>query len=81
MTSKPGITGIEPGPMTVPAMDRPSIAFAWFLDAMLVDWNDETVNPHPVLTCQVCGEGVCAIEDNDTLRVLLNTALAHSCQT
>lgn len=78
--TQPGITGIEPGQMAVPAMDRPSIAFAWFLDSVLVEdgYGDRE---NLLLTCQVCGENICAIDGGDTLRVLLNTALAHSCQT
>jgi hypothetical protein len=60
----------------VPAMDGPSVAFAWFLDSMRV----ETGEPQDLmLVCQLCGEDVCEVEDGDTLRVLLNTALQHTC--
>lgn len=74
-TSKPGITSIEPAGLSLPAMDRPSVAFAWFLDRMTVVFSGDEA----VLACGYCGDLICAIEDGDTLRVLLNTALAHTC--
>lgn len=69
---------IEPASMTLPAMDRPSVAFAWFLDSILVEdgYGDRE---NLLLSCQVCSESICAIDGGDTLRVLLNTALAHTC--
>lgn len=66
---------IEPG--TVPAMDRPSIAFARFLDNIVIETTDDM--HRPVMTCNLCGDGICLIDPGDTLRVLLNTALAHDC--
>lgn len=63
---------IEPHTMTVPRMDRPSVAFAWFLETMEVESG--------AMICTLCSEIVCAIEDSDNLRVLLNTALAHGCK-
>lgn len=63
------------GQIDVPAMDRPSVAFAWFLDSMVVEFFSDG----PGLTCNLCAESVCLIEEADTLRVLLNTALAHDC--
>lgn len=70
---------IEPASMTLPAMDRPSVAFAWFLDSMAVIEDTDESTTLPTLECSLCGDAVCAIEDGDTLRVLLNTALAHTC--
>ncbi len=72
---KPAL-GIEPSEMSVPAMDRPSVAFAWFLDSMTVSLDEDAL----ILFCTLCEGMVCAIEDGDTLRVLLNTALAHNCE-
>ena len=69
---------IEPHTMTVPKMDRPSIAFAWFLETMEIE--SETDSTTRVLVCLLCHEYVCEIDDGDTLRVLLNTALAHGCK-
>lgn len=70
------ITAIEPHTMTVPKMDRPSIAFAWFLETMVIDSDGVML----WLTCSLCGERFCVVEGGDTLRVLLNTALAHGCK-
>lgn len=75
--AKRGLTGIEPSEMSVPAMDRPSIAFAWFLDRMLIETTDD--DHRPMLVCELCGRGICLIDSGDNLRVLLNTALAHTC--
>lgn len=69
---------IEPVTMQVPTMDRPSIAFAWFLDRMLVemgDAGDESV----CLMCDVCSTLVLDLTPGVTLREALNTALAHGC--
>lgn len=71
-----GLVGIEPTALSLPAMDRVSVAFALTLDHMIVEWPEFG---HPTLTCSLCSEQVCAVEDGDTLRVLLNTALAHTC--
>jgi hypothetical protein len=61
-------------------MDRPSIMFAHILDAITVD-NDSSLGDNlPVLACQTCGTSLCDIEEGDTMRVLLNTALAHKCE-
>lgn len=72
---KTGLTGIEPAELSVPAMDRPSVAFALFLDNMRIERDD----PMEYVTCAVCSERVVEVEDSDTLRVLFNTVLAHSC--
>lgn len=67
-------------PVNVPAMDRPSVILAWFMDNIRFD-----VDPDPegvvTMECTVCGDSICEVEDGDTLRVLFNTALAHGCQT
>lgn len=68
-------TGIEPHRMSVPTMDRPSVTFAWMLDSMVVDGEPDGL----LLVCKACGDPVCAIDRDDTLRVLFNTALAHTC--
>lgn len=81
MARMAGITGIEPGQMTLPVMDRPSVAFAWFLDAMKIEATDDNEGSGLVLSCEMCANLVCFIEDGDDLRVLLNTALAHTCPT
>lgn len=65
--------------MTVPAMDRPSIAFAKFLDSIVIDEPVNEVKDYASMTCALCGAVICAVEPADTLRVLLNTALAHEC--
>lgn len=69
---------IEPATMTVPTMDRPSIAFAWFLDSIRVEKMDES-EEHLIIECTLCGESICEIKDGQSLRVILNTALAHGC--
>lgn len=72
---------LEPANMSVPAMDRPSVVLAWFMDNIIIeapplgDLNDTTM----YLTCKMCSERICEVEDGDTLRVLFNTALAHGC--
>ncbi len=79
-----GLVGIEPSLMSLPAMDRVSVGFALILDSMVIE-NEEDENGNRLnddalyLTCGVCGERLCEIEAGDTLRVLLNTALAHTC--
>lgn len=76
-------TSINPTEHNVPKMDRPSIAFAWFLDSMSIehveDENGHVMNDLLYITCNLCSEPVCEVDDGDTLRVLLNTALAHDC--
>lgn len=59
-----------------PKVHAPEIALAKFLETMVVDAyaNDDRL----VFTCVTCSEDVCEIEVGDTLRVLLNTALAHA---
>jgi hypothetical protein len=59
-------------------MDRPSVAFARFLDSAQVIEEVGTARVL-LLTCSLCSESICDIEEGDTLRVLLNTALAHDC--
>lgn len=73
---------INPTEANVPKMDRPSIAFAWFLDSMVIQAGDPERlidDDRLVRACSLCGESVCEIEATDNLRVLLNTALAHTC--
>jgi hypothetical protein len=79
---KVGLTSIEPAELHVPAMDRPSVAFALFLDNMRIETDEgvPTVDfDHTYITCQVCSERVVEVDDGDTLRVLFNTILAHTC--
>lgn len=74
-------TGIEPHRMTLPTMDRPSVTFAWMLDSVVIE--DMAAGdggpPELYLTCKECGDSICPVETGDTLRVLFNTALAHTC--
>lgn len=78
---KTGLTSIEPATLQVPAMDRPSVAFALFLDNMAIEFDDTELSDRSTayITCQVCTERVVEVEDGDTMRVLFNTILAHSC--
>lgn len=80
MTAKktPGIEGIEPARLSMPAMDRPSLAFGWFLDRMKIG-SDPGSTGGLIMWCDYCTESICDVEDGDNLRVLLNTALAHTC--
>ncbi len=75
---------LEPAEMSVPAMDRPSLVLAWFMDNIVVESEvladaGAGLVVEMYLTCKVCTERICEIEDGDTLRVLFNTALAHGC--
>ncbi len=75
-------TSINPTEHNVPKMDRPSIAFAWFLDSMSIESNNESGGfavEQLYLVCGLCAERICEIDDGDNLHVLLNTALAHDC--
>lgn len=65
--------------MSMPAMDRPSVMFAHLLDNIEVENDSSTGDFVPVLVCQSCAETICAIDNNDSMRTLLNTALAHQC--
>lgn len=59
-------------------MDRPSVAFALFLDSIVIG------QPEPDkldMLCTECEAPICLVEEGDDLRVLLNTALAHTCNT
>lgn len=71
-----GAPGIEPATMSVPAMDRPSVVLAWFLDGIRVEEHED--GP-PFFTCDSCSERLVQIENGDSLRVLFNTVLAHTC--
>jgi len=73
-----GLTSIEPTSMTLPAHDRVDVAFAWFLDRMEVQTGASEGDL--VLGCNYCGGTICTVEDGDTLRVLLHTALGHNCE-
>lgn len=59
-------------------MDTPSIALANFMDSIKIE---EEVRPvgSLVMVHTVCGESICDVEHDDTLRVLFNTALNHIC--
>lgn len=63
--------------MSTPAMDRPSIAFAKFLDSIVFEESGSADRLQ--MSCFECGAVICEAEPADTLRVLLNTALAHEC--
>ena len=72
------VEAMEPSKMAaVPKMDRVSVTFALMLDAFFIEVDDHEVDPY--LTCRECGERLCHVEHNDTMRVLFNTALSHSC--
>lgn len=71
------MTALEPAQMSVPAMDRPSLALAWFMDSIRFEFDGTQV----YLMCDMCHTAICEVEDLDTLRVMFNTALAHGCQT
>lgn len=73
--TEPVMIAIEPATMSVPTMDRPSIAFAWFLD------NIEVYNDGDVVEwlCTLCNKNIMDVTDGQSLRVVLNTALAHGC--
>lgn len=61
-------------------MDRPSVAFAKFLDSIVIESTDDNERQDSLLmSCSECGGTICFVDDGDTLRVLLNTALAHDC--
>lgn len=68
---------LEPAEMSVPAMDRPSVILAWFMDS--IRFSQDEYAEYCTLECTVCGDSICEVEDGDTLRVLFNTALAHGC--
>lgn len=74
---KTGLESVEPSKMSLPAMDRVSVTFALALDSFVIDTDDEGF--HTYLVCSHCTEVVCEVETTDTMRVLLNTALAHTC--
>lgn len=76
---KTALDGIETGPMTVPKMDRISVTFALALDSFRVEDKGCVGDVAQYLVCIHCTEELCLIEDGDTIRVLLNTALAHTC--
>lgn len=84
---KTGLVSIEPAELQVPTMDRPSIAFALFLDNMRIEKDSASPNDddggwsETYITCQVCSTRVVEVDEGDTLRVLFNTVLAHSCYT
>lgn len=77
---RPSNTAIEPAQMQVPTMDRPSLAFAWFLDSIVIEDKGCVGDSAPYLVCNLCSEELCLVEDGDNLRTLLNTALAHTCE-
>jgi hypothetical protein len=72
------VEAMEPSKMAaVPKMDRVSVTFALMLDSFVIEVDDHEVDPY--LTCNHCAERLCRVEGGDTMRVLFNTALAHSC--
>lgn len=65
----------------VPKMDRVSVTFALMLDSFRIEDSSPskaTADIH-YLVCSLCEDRLCEVEDGDTMRVLFNTALAHSC--
>lgn len=74
--------GFDTEAMTLPTMDRPSVVFAWFMDGMAVESDNESGGmavEQLYLSCVACGERVMALDEGDTLRVIFNSALAHRC--
>lgn len=63
----------------MPEMDRPSIMFARLLDNIVLQASTDEVKTDLEVVCQTCGDHLCDAEHGDTVRVLLNTALAHVC--
>lgn len=77
-TKRTGLEGIEPHTMSLPAMDRVSVTFALMLDGFKVERDDE--GERLLMVCDYCTEGLFVIEPGDSLRVMFNTALAHTCE-
>jgi hypothetical protein len=77
MAKKQIVEALEP--VSVPAMDRPSVILAWFMDS--IKFEQVEYEENITMECSVCGDSICEVESGDTLRVLFNTALAHGCQT
>lgn len=67
---------IEPATMSVPTMDRASITFAWFLDRVTIEVDEDD---GAEWVCASCGAPIMAISEGDSLRVVLQTSLAHGC--
>lgn len=61
-----------------PEADHIYPAFAVMLDNMVLEEQNRPLNTL-IMVCQSCSEEVCEVEPNDTMRTLLNTALAHKC--
>lgn len=78
MARKTGLTSVEPSEMTVPKMDRVSVTFALMLDSFRVEKMDQS-EERLLLVCDQCDDGLCTVDPGDTMRVLFNTALAHTC--
>jgi hypothetical protein len=76
---KPRMIALEPATMSVPAMDRPSLALAWFMDSIRFDVDSGGDFPVVTMECTLCGGVICHLDDGDTLRTMFNTALAHGC--
>jgi len=78
--TEPVMIALEPATMSTPAMDRPSIAFAWFLDNVRIEVDVENWGGAAVI-CNLCQTIMCEVDENSemSLRVILNTALAHGC--
>lgn len=74
-----GLEGIETGPMSVPKMDRISVTFALMLDSFILEDKGCVGDKALYLTCIHCHDDICTVDDGDTMRVLFNTALAHTC--
>lgn len=72
---------IEPATMSVPTMDRPSIALAWFMDNIVVESDVYEERYQPAWRCALCDAVIMYIDDGDDLRTVFNTALAHGCDT
>lgn len=63
-------------PVASPSMDRPSIAFAWFLDTIVLT----ELGGFYTMDCTLCGSEICELAEGLSLRTMLNTALAHDCE-
>lgn len=62
-----------------PEADHIYPAFAMMLDNVEVEDKGCVGDTAHYLVCQSCSEELCLVEDGDSMRTLLNTALAHKC--
>lgn len=52
-----------------------SALFAAFLETVTIEWSESSESL--MLVCDGCSEALCEVEHDDTLAVLVRTALAH----